>query len=64
MEEEEGPSNAFVAQWNKKVIEWFYRRIEGSVWLKIPYFKKTLETNITFCFHQLSDATLQTIRYI
>lgn len=29
LEEEEGPSDAFVAQLNKKVIEWFYRHIEG-----------------------------------
>lgn len=29
LEEEEGPSNAFVEQLNKKVIEWFYRHIEG-----------------------------------
>lgn len=29
LEEEEGPSNAFVEQLNKKVIDWLYRHIEG-----------------------------------
>jgi hemerythrin len=29
LEEEEGPSNAFVDQLNKQVINWLYRHIEG-----------------------------------
>lgn len=29
LEEEEGPSPAFVEQLNKKVIEWLYKHIEG-----------------------------------
>ena len=29
LEEEEGPSNAFVEQVNKNVIEWLYRHIKG-----------------------------------
>jgi hemerythrin len=29
LEEEEGPSNAFVEQLNKQVINWLYRHIEG-----------------------------------
>lgn len=29
LEEEEGPSAAFVEQLNKKVIDWLYRHIEG-----------------------------------
>lgn len=29
LEEEEGPSTAFVEQLNKKVIDWLYRHIEG-----------------------------------
>lgn len=29
LEEEEGPTDAFVAQVNKNVIEWFYRHIQG-----------------------------------
>ena len=29
LEEEEGPSNAFVEQVNKNVIEWLYRHING-----------------------------------
>ena len=31
LEEEEGPSNAFVEQVNKNVIEWLYRHIKGSL---------------------------------
>ena len=29
LEEEEGPTDAFVAQVNKNVIEWFYNHIQG-----------------------------------
>ena len=29
LEEEEGPSEAFVEQVNKNVIEWLYRHIKG-----------------------------------
>ena len=29
LEEEEGPSDAFVEQVNKNVIEWLYRHIKG-----------------------------------
>ena len=29
LEEQEGPTDAFVAQVNKNVIEWFYNHIQG-----------------------------------